>query len=88
MKKLTGTTSASQGGSVSIAHGLTVSKILSVTILVEYFTDAFVPASYQYNTGYEFTFWMTASQINVVNVAGNSVNVLSKPFKILITYEQ
>jgi hypothetical protein len=88
MKKLTGTTSATQGTSISIAHGLTSSKIIAVAVLVEYASNSFIHHSYQFNTGYEFNFFITATTISIANVAANSGNILSKPFKILITYEQ
>jgi hypothetical protein len=88
MKKLTGTTNAVQGNSTAIAHGLNSAKILSVDILVEYTTGSFVHNSYQFNPGYEFNYFISATNITVANIAGNSTNILSKPFKIIITYEQ
>ena len=88
LKKLTGTTSASQGLSVSIAHGLNPAKILSVDILVEYATNSFIHHSYQFSPGFEFDYFITSTSINVANLAANSGNILSKPFKVLITYEQ
>jgi hypothetical protein len=88
MKKLTGTTAATQSGQVSIAHGLTASKILSVDIMVEYSPNNFVHHSYQYNGGYEFNFFISPASITIANISANSANILSKPYKIIITYEQ
>jgi hypothetical protein len=88
MIELTGTTSASQGGSVSVAHGLNSAKILSVDVLVEYFSGAFIPASYQGSAGYEFNFYITSSSVYLINQSANSGSILSKPYRVLITYKQ
>jgi len=88
MIKITGTTAASQGGAVNFVHGLPSSKILSVELLVEYTSTSFVQASYRASPGYEVNFYFTATHIYVENVTGNSSAVLSKPLKLLITYEQ
>ncbi len=85
--KLTGTTSASQNGTVVIAHGLNSAKILSATVLVEYATSSFVPASYS-RTGYEFDFYLSSGNIYIWNSAANSGSILSKPLKVMITYEE
>lgn len=88
VKKLTGTSSPNQGGAVSIAHDLTASKILNVSVILDFGTNAFIPASYNYNSGYEFDWYSDATNIIVANKSGNSGSILSKPFKILITYEE
>jgi hypothetical protein len=86
--KLTGTTSNTQGGSVSIPHGLNPNKILAVHVFVEFIGNSFVPASYTINSGYEFNYYISGNDIVVWNKATTSGSILSKPFKILITYEQ
>ena len=88
MKKLSGTTSATQGTFVNIAHGLAVSKIIAIDVLVEYSSNSFIHHSYQFNPGFEFNYFINATNITIANVAANSGSILSKPFKILITYEQ
>ena len=88
IKKLTGTTGATQGANMSIAHGVSAGKILSVDVLVEYGTNSFVHHSYTESAGYEFNFFFGASNITIVNINGNSAQILSKPFRILITYEE
>ena len=87
MIKFTGTTAATQGASVPITHGLTAAKILSVSIVVEYTSGGFVPDSYKVNAGYEFIYYYNTTTLYIVNMATNSANILSKPFKVLITYE-
>ncbi|MFL5765674.1 MAG: hypothetical protein ACJ77K_17140 [Bacteroidia bacterium] len=87
MLKLTGTTSSVQGGAVNTAHGLTLAKILSVNVLVDY-GGGVIPPSYKGSTGYEFNVYVTGTDVVVWNQTANSVNILSRPFRILITYEQ
>jgi hypothetical protein len=88
MKKVTGTTSSVQNGLSYIPHGLADGTILSVSVMVEYYTDSFVPPSYAVNSGYEFSWFSNNGNIVIWNRNGNSANILSKPVKILITYEQ
>ncbi|MDO9256932.1 MAG: hypothetical protein Q7U54_15535 [Bacteroidales bacterium] len=89
MKKLSGTTGAAQGAQISIAHGLNSEKILAVNVLVQYATVGYdVPSSYTLNPGYEFTYYVTPTDIWVWVKSGNSASVVSKPIKILITYEE
>ncbi len=87
VKKLTGTTGSTENMTISIAHGLTDSKILSVTVLVDYSTNSFVPASYS-RIGYEFDFYISLGNIYIRNSATNSYLILSKPIKVLVTYEE
>jgi hypothetical protein len=87
VKKLTGTTAATQNGLISIPHGLTTSKILSVTVMVEYTTDAYVPSSYS-RSGFECDYYIFGDNIYIWNSATNSNSILSKPFKVLITHEE
>ncbi|MFM9908120.1 MAG: hypothetical protein ACKVOW_02155 [Chitinophagaceae bacterium] len=89
MKKLTTTSAALQTGSVTIAHGLTRSKILSVQVLLTYLANAAdIPASYLDVAGYEYNWQVNNSDVWIINKNGNSANILSKPVRILITYEE
>jgi hypothetical protein len=88
MLKLTGTTAATQGGFVYVPHGLISSKILAVNILVETPIGSFVSANNSFGSGFNFDFDISAANISVVNKASDSINILSRPMKILITYEQ
>jgi hypothetical protein len=87
MKKLTGTTAISDGGTVSIAHGLDASKILSIDVMVEWTASSYIPPRYPVS-GYEFFWGSGGANINITNTPGNSGSILSKPIKILVTYEQ
>jgi hypothetical protein len=88
MLKLTGTTASTQGGFVYVPHGLISSKILAVNILVETPIGSFVSANNSFGSGFNFDFDISAASISVVNKASDSINILSRPMKILITYEQ
>jgi hypothetical protein len=86
--ELTGTTASAQGNSVSVAHGLNSAKILSCDVLVEYSSGNFVHHSYDWSTGYDFSFFISSTSVFVANTSTNSSNILSKPFKIFIIYMQ
>ncbi len=88
IKKLTGTTAASEGSQVSIAHGVDDSKILSVSVIVNYSTNDYIPHSYRSVGEYEFEWINVNGNIIVRNISTNSGQILSKPIKILITYEE
>jgi hypothetical protein len=90
MLKLTGTSDVNQGGQVAVPHGLNSAKILAVNILMEYGGGPAntVPPAYTVNSGYEYSYYVTASNINIWNKAANSLNILSQPFTILVTYEE
>ena len=87
MLKLTGNTQSSQGSPISIPHGLNANNIISVEVLV-WASPYFIPHSYTVSPGYEYHYAVGANTIEVFNKAGNSANILSKPLKILITYEE
>lgn len=89
VKKLTGTTGAAQGDIIPISHGLTSTKILSITVLVQFETNGqYVPHSYTNTNGYQFDFFSDATNIQIRNHPTNSGQILSKPIKVMITYEQ
>ena len=85
--KITGTTASTQGGSVSINHNLTGSKILSVSVFVNTGTS-WVPPGYLVSAGFQYSFAFNATQLVVANSATNSANILSKGITALIEYEE
>ncbi len=87
IKKFTGTTSSIQNGQAAIPVGINGSKILSINVLVEYLPSYFIPSSYS-RSGYEFDFYFENLNLYVWNSATNSNLILSKPIKIMITYEE
>jgi phage pi2 protein 07 len=88
VKKLTTTMGANQGDAKLIPHGLSPSKILSTSILVEFVTDNFVPANYTNVSGYEFQYFINGGDVKVIAMAGNSSQIINKNIKVLITYEE
>jgi hypothetical protein len=81
-----GNTSSSQGGNITIAHGLTSSNIVSLTGMVEYQIGSFISEEFSLTTGYCFSIQADTTYIYVGNVSGNSANILSKPFRIFVQY--
>ncbi|MCP9769771.1 hypothetical protein EGI22_17845 [Lacihabitans sp. LS3-19] len=91
VKKLIGTTASTQGGSVTIAHGVTSSKIISISALVRFngsAADAWVGNGYTGAPGFEFSYLYDGSFVYIVNTSGNSTSILSKDIKVVITYEE
>lgn len=86
-KKLTGTTGATEGDTTSVAHGLTMGKILAIDVLVTLATARIPPVTTD-AAGYEYEALATTSYIDVNMHATNSENILSKGFTILLTYEE
>ena len=94
VKKFTGNTAATEGGSVEILHGLGNTKIVSMDLMVNYGGVSFVEEDYAGAVGYEcnivaaLNFPGLQEIIRITNKSGNSVNVLSKPYKLIVTYEE
>jgi len=87
-KIVEGTTGASQGSSVTYAHSLDSTKIIHISGTVEYSTGYRVPQEHQGTAGYQFSVAVDPTNVTVKNHATNSGSILSKPFKIAITYTE
>ncbi len=88
MLKLTGTTAPTQLGAAVLPHGLVFTKILSVDTWVELSPGAWIHEGYTQTANALFNVQIQTTTINIINVNGQSANVLSKPVKVLITYEE
>jgi hypothetical protein len=88
VKKYTGTTPGSQGAQINFIHGLDAAKILQVSVVIEYSPGNYVSGGYTWTGGYESSVYYTGAAVFVCNRSANSANILSKPFKVLITYEE
>ena len=86
VKVLTGTTAATQGGAVAIAHGVTPSKILSVYVYVTWSPNNFVPPHHIHNTGWFFDFYVQGEDVGITNHPTSSAAILSKPVTITVIY--
>jgi hypothetical protein len=83
-----GTTASVQGSSVSVAHGLDPTKILSMQVIVRAATGAIVTANNQngVGVGHRFDSAIIGANLFIVNVDDQSVSLLSRPFSALINY--
>jgi hypothetical protein len=87
MVQFTGTISSTDGGFTSITHGLTASKIINVSVIIEYSPGFFVPNSYYYVLGYGINYPITPTLLNILNISsGGSASILGKPFVATVTY--
>ena len=86
-KKITGTTGANQGDTVSVVHNLTGGKIISYTLKIETSADNGVGSEHSFNSGFQASINHDNTNFNVYNSALNSSNILSKNFIIYLTYE-
>lgn len=86
-KKITGTTAAAQGGTVDVAHGITESKIIAVTALVYDGSNHF-PPRFVFYAEREYDVYTGNGSVVIALSAANSSYILSKAFKVLITYEE
>jgi hypothetical protein len=88
MKKLTGTTDSAEGGDTVVAHGLDGAKILDISVTVDRGDGWFFPPEHTFNAEHQYSVVFSDSSVVVANSAANSANILSKPFTVLITYEE
>lgn len=88
MKEITTTSANAAIGMVSIAHGLTASKIISVSVLLEWAPNNFAPPEYSSDLGLRYSYFVNTNDINIQNNATNNLYILNKPVKILITYKE
>lgn len=87
MKKLTGTTGASEGDDTDITHGLTLSKIISLQVLVTADNGNKIPPSLVVVDEYEFDTFLTPTTVTVALSSANSANLTGNAITILLTYE-
>jgi hypothetical protein len=88
IKKLTGTTNAAEGSNVGIAHGVTASKIISITATVTAANGNTVVHEYTGAAGYQFHLLYDATTVYITNHATNSENIVSRPAVVTIVYEE
>jgi hypothetical protein len=90
MKELTtATTGAMHNSSVSVPHGLTASKILSVSILVEWNVDLFAPPEYSSALNLRYSYSLNATDIVIQNnTPSGDCLICSQPAHIMIIYKE
>ncbi len=87
MKKLTGTNGAASA-TTSFAHGLTQSKILSVSVFITSSVTGNDLAPRSTYPGFEYDYYVSSSAIVIRNIAANDGSITGGQVRILITYEE
>jgi hypothetical protein len=72
----------------AIPHSMEISKILSVSLLIQADANHIVSEGHTFTAGYEASISFDDLYFIIQNKAGNSQNILNKPFKILVTSKQ
>lgn len=87
---LTGTTNSGSSGFIStdIPHGLDATKIISCEVLVNALNNYLTPPQHTTLTGYTYSVYTSASNINITHPSTSNTAIGGKTFKILITYIQ
>lgn len=80
---LTGTTNGSQGGTTSVAHGITSTGIKGISAVVFTASGVGVTAG-NASTGLQFSVSFDATNVTVTNHPTNSANILSKSFTLFV----
>ena len=89
MKKVTGTTGATEGDSTNIAHGFgDISKILGFRVLVTTSSGNRVPPVFTSVAEHEYDSFINSTNVLVTLTATNSGSLLNRAITVLITYEE
>ncbi len=89
MKKVTGTTGATEGDSTNVAHGFgDISKILGYHVLVSTASGNRVPPAFTSVAEHEYDAFVNATDVVVKLTATNSGSLLSRLITALLTFEQ
>lgn len=88
MKKLTGTTGATEGDVVDVVHGLTLSKIIGLQALVTADNGNLIPPELSTVVEFQYSIFIDATNVRLDLSATNSANLLSNAFTVLLTYEE
>lgn len=86
MKKLT-KLNGGAGAVTDIDHGLTQSKILSVSIFINATTGNDIAPRSTYG-GFEYDYYVSSNKIYIRNISGNDGNIINRPIRVLVTYEE
>ena len=88
IKLFTGTTGSSEGDNTEIALGaIDEDKVVSVTGLVSYGAGAgYATAGFSKTAGYNFSAYISGTNVRMGLHPTNSEQILSKSFKMIVTY--
>ena len=88
IKKLTGTTGATEGDTTNIAHGLTLSKIIGLTVLVTATNGNLIPPSFVRVAEFQYDAFIDPTNIKVILSIANSGSILNSAITVLLTHEE
>lgn len=83
---LSTTTALAEGGTTTVLHGLTASKIVSITAACYYTTNGMVPPGITAFSEFQYDVYADATSAYVMLSATNSGSILNKNIKIIIWY--
>jgi len=86
MKRLTGTTAATQNGNSQITHGIPIAKIIGFKASVNYNGAGYMLPNITQFAGYQYDAYIDNAVVVIFNSATNSANILSKPVSVIIYY--
>ncbi|MEE8263256.1 MAG: hypothetical protein V3R83_12410 [Gammaproteobacteria bacterium] len=87
MKKLMGTSASTQGGTLDMIHGLTLSKIIGIMAVMTQGSGNKITQGFTAIAGHQFSVFADGTNMKIVNEPGDSSQILSMPVTVLITYE-
>jgi hypothetical protein len=88
MRRTSFFTNGFDGGISNFPLGFLSEKVLEVSIMIEAASGVFYPLNYTAENGYQVQYKLIGNAIQLRNISGNCGNVLGKPIKINITYEE
>jgi hypothetical protein len=87
-KAIYGTTAATENGVTAILHGLSQSKILSVTLSINTGGGYFISENYKVYNGFQAGVSFDGSYLYIWNSPTNSENILNKVLTAFIVHEE
>lgn len=88
VKKLTGTTGATEGDTTDIAHGLDIAKITGLSVLVLAPNGNLIPPSFVRVSEFQYDAFIDPTNIKVILSIANSGNIKNGTIIVLVTHEQ
>jgi len=88
MKKLTGTTGATEGSLTDIPHGLTLSKIIGLSALVVDTNGNVIPPALTYISNFQYDAHLRPTVVRIKLSDTNSGFVVNGAITVLLTYEE
>jgi len=87
MKKLTGTTGATENDETNIAHGLTTANIISMTCLVSNGANIWLQPEHIDTAELQYSCMVSSANVIIKLHPTNSGSILNENIIVLITYE-